>query len=173
METCDLGRLFKWFCWSKGKKKLCKADLEGPAFNLVKDAFHKNIVFLQVRWMNAISCLTNKVDLYNPEGHQIQRNVYEPLPLGGPPAWIESYQQRSNVKRSKLDATDYYFKEDYMIVPKPRAVGAWRLDVSQVGWTREDSKKTSISAIDEETGHTDQKDLSKSRKLCWRKNKRY
>ncbi|GJW19666.1 hypothetical protein Tco_0027102 [Tanacetum coccineum] len=29
-----------------GKKKLCKADLEGPAFNLVK-AFHKNNVFLQ------------------------------------------------------------------------------------------------------------------------------
>ncbi|GJS83497.1 hypothetical protein Tco_0750038 [Tanacetum coccineum] len=29
-----------------GKKKLCKADLEGPAFNLVK-AFHKNSVFLQ------------------------------------------------------------------------------------------------------------------------------
>ncbi|GJX68882.1 hypothetical protein Tco_0304609 [Tanacetum coccineum] len=29
-----------------GKKKLYKADLEGPAFNLVK-AFHKNNVFLQ------------------------------------------------------------------------------------------------------------------------------
>ncbi|GJY81863.1 hypothetical protein Tco_0494614 [Tanacetum coccineum] len=28
-----------------GKKKLCKADLEGPAFNLVK-AFHKNNIFL-------------------------------------------------------------------------------------------------------------------------------
>ncbi|GKD53989.1 hypothetical protein Tco_1287376 [Tanacetum coccineum] len=28
--------------------------------------------------------LTNKVDLYNPKGHQIQRNIYEPLPLGGP-----------------------------------------------------------------------------------------
>ncbi|GJX34806.1 hypothetical protein Tco_0246363 [Tanacetum coccineum] len=32
--------------------------------------------------------LTNKVDLYNPEGHQIQRNVYEPLPLGGPPGQV-------------------------------------------------------------------------------------
>ncbi|GKD08930.1 hypothetical protein Tco_1188615, partial [Tanacetum coccineum] len=29
--------------------------------------------------------LTNKVDLSNPEGHQILRNIYEPLPLGGPP----------------------------------------------------------------------------------------
>ncbi|GKG23189.1 hypothetical protein Tco_0388492, partial [Tanacetum coccineum] len=32
--------------------------------------------------------LTNKVDLYNPEGHQIRRNVYEPLPLGGPPGQV-------------------------------------------------------------------------------------
>ncbi|GJU52339.1 retrovirus-related pol polyprotein from transposon TNT 1-94 [Tanacetum coccineum] len=30
--------------------------------------------------------LTNKVDLSNPEGHQILRNIYEPLPLGGPPS---------------------------------------------------------------------------------------
>ncbi|GJU99995.1 hypothetical protein Tco_1329266 [Tanacetum coccineum] len=45
-----------------GKKKLCKADLEGPAFNLV--------------------------DLVNPEGHQILRNIYEPLPLGGPPGQV-------------------------------------------------------------------------------------
>ncbi|GJS17551.1 hypothetical protein Tco_0412023 [Tanacetum coccineum] len=29
--------------------------------------------------------LTNKVDWSNPEGHQILRNIYEPLPLGGPP----------------------------------------------------------------------------------------
>ncbi|GJV86274.1 hypothetical protein Tco_1530212 [Tanacetum coccineum] len=42
-----------------GKKKLCKVDLEGPAFNLV--------------------------DLVNPEGHQILRNIYELLPLGGLP----------------------------------------------------------------------------------------
>ncbi|GJV77455.1 hypothetical protein Tco_1509039 [Tanacetum coccineum] len=41
--------------------------------------------------------------LINPEGLQILRNIYEPLPLGGPPV-------------------DYYFKEDYTIVPKPRAV---------------------------------------------------
>ncbi|GJU41184.1 hypothetical protein Tco_1194141 [Tanacetum coccineum] len=32
--------------------------------------------------------LTNKVDLDNPEGHQILRNVYEPLPLGGPPGQV-------------------------------------------------------------------------------------
>ncbi|GKC10387.1 hypothetical protein Tco_1007169, partial [Tanacetum coccineum] len=67
-----------------GKKKLCKADLEGPAFNLVK-AFHKNNVFLQYQMDECHKLLSNKVDLYNFEGHQILRNVYEPLPLGGPP----------------------------------------------------------------------------------------
>ncbi|GJR47168.1 hypothetical protein Tco_1315271 [Tanacetum coccineum] len=46
------------------KKKLCKADLEGPTFNLV--------------------------DLVNPEGHQILHNVYEPLPLGGPPGQLKA-----------------------------------------------------------------------------------
>ncbi|GJV50306.1 hypothetical protein Tco_1440518 [Tanacetum coccineum] len=30
----------------------------------------------------------NKVDLSNPEGHQILRNIYEPLPLGGPPGQV-------------------------------------------------------------------------------------
>ncbi|GJW44340.1 copia protein [Tanacetum coccineum] len=70
-----------------GKKKLCKADLEGPAFNLVK-AFHKNNVFLQYQMDECHKLLTNKVDLDNPEGHQILRNVYEPLPLGGPPGQV-------------------------------------------------------------------------------------
>ncbi|GJR60946.1 hypothetical protein Tco_1503108 [Tanacetum coccineum] len=51
-----------------GKKKLCKADLEGPAFNLVK-SFHKNIVFLQYHMDECHKLLTNKVDLDNPEGH--------------------------------------------------------------------------------------------------------
>ncbi|GKA52272.1 hypothetical protein Tco_0745468 [Tanacetum coccineum] len=44
-KTYDIGSFIKWFCRRKGKKKLCKTDLEGPAFNLVK-AFHKNNVFL-------------------------------------------------------------------------------------------------------------------------------
>ncbi|GKC20819.1 hypothetical protein Tco_1022969, partial [Tanacetum coccineum] len=70
-----------------GKKKLCKADLEGPAFNLVK-AFHKNNVFLQYQMDECHKLLTNKVDLSNPEGHQILRNIYEPLPLGGPPGQV-------------------------------------------------------------------------------------
>ncbi|GKD07887.1 hypothetical protein Tco_1187572, partial [Tanacetum coccineum] len=64
-----------------GKKKLCKADLEGLAFNLVK-AFHKNNVFLQYQMDECHKLLTNKVDMSNPEGH------YEPLPLGGPPGQV-------------------------------------------------------------------------------------
>ncbi|GJR89561.1 hypothetical protein Tco_0213572 [Tanacetum coccineum] len=63
-----------------GKKKLCKADLKGPAFNLVK-AFHKNSVFLQYQMDECHKLLTNKVDLSNPEGHQILRNIYETTAL--------------------------------------------------------------------------------------------
>ncbi|GKA96323.1 hypothetical protein Tco_0818418 [Tanacetum coccineum] len=61
-KTYDIGSFIKWFCRRTGNKKLCKADLKGPAFNLV--------------------------DLVNPEGHQILRNIYEPLPLGGPPGQV-------------------------------------------------------------------------------------
>ncbi|GKG21948.1 hypothetical protein Tco_0384543, partial [Tanacetum coccineum] len=67
-KTYDIGSFIKWFCRRTGKKKLCKADLEGPAFNLVK-AFHKNNVFLQYQMDECHKLLTNKVDLYNPEGH--------------------------------------------------------------------------------------------------------
>ncbi|GJR14002.1 hypothetical protein Tco_0796654 [Tanacetum coccineum] len=63
-KTGDIGSFIKWFCKRTGKKKLCKANLEGPIFNLV--------------------------DLVNPEGHQILRNVYEPLPLGGPPGQLKA-----------------------------------------------------------------------------------
>ncbi|GJX22985.1 hypothetical protein Tco_0227430 [Tanacetum coccineum] len=86
-KTCDIGSFIKWFYRRTGKKKLCKADLEGPAFNLVK-AFHKNSVFLQYQMDECHKLLTNKVDLSNPEGHQILRNIYEPLPLGGPPGQV-------------------------------------------------------------------------------------
>ncbi|GJV09041.1 hypothetical protein Tco_1346697 [Tanacetum coccineum] len=84
-KTYDIGSFIKWFCRRTGK--LCKADLEGPAFNLVK-AFHKNNVFLQYQMDECHKLLTNKVDLGNPEGHQILRNIYEPLPLGGPPGQV-------------------------------------------------------------------------------------
>ncbi|GKE59218.1 hypothetical protein Tco_1498403, partial [Tanacetum coccineum] len=98
-KTCDIRSFIKWFCKRTGKKKLCKADLEGLTFNLVK-AFHNNSVSLQFQMDECHKLLTDKVDLVNPEGHQILRNVYEPLPIGGPPGQlknflspVESYQQ--------------------------------------------------------------------------------
>ncbi|GKB26968.1 hypothetical protein Tco_0866369 [Tanacetum coccineum] len=69
------------------KKKLCKADLEGPTFNLVK-AFHKKSVSLQFQMDECHKLLMNKVDLVNPEGQQILHNINEPLPLGGPPGQV-------------------------------------------------------------------------------------
>ncbi|GJT73594.1 retrovirus-related pol polyprotein from transposon TNT 1-94 [Tanacetum coccineum] len=45
------------------------------------------------------------------------RNRVGDLQLG-----IESYQTKINLERPNWDADDYYFKEDYTIVPKPRAV---------------------------------------------------
>ncbi|GKD13901.1 hypothetical protein Tco_1198308 [Tanacetum coccineum] len=48
-KTYDIGSFIKWFCRRTGKKKLCKAYLEGPTFNLVKALFN-------FRWMNAIRC---------------------------------------------------------------------------------------------------------------------
>ncbi|GKE07563.1 hypothetical protein Tco_1399581 [Tanacetum coccineum] len=48
-KTYDIGSFIKWFCRRTGKKKLCKADLEGPAFNLVK-AFHKNMNQEKLLW---------------------------------------------------------------------------------------------------------------------------
>ncbi|GJX30839.1 hypothetical protein Tco_0240694 [Tanacetum coccineum] len=86
-KTYGIGSFIKWFYRRTGKKKLCKADLEGPTFNLVK-AFNKNNVFLQYQMDECHKMLTNKVDLYNPEGHQIQStNVKRTTALkGGPPA---------------------------------------------------------------------------------------
>ncbi|GKA24924.1 hypothetical protein Tco_0710957, partial [Tanacetum coccineum] len=86
-KTYDIGSFIKWFCRRTGKKKLCKADLEGPAFNLVK-AFHKNNVFLQYQMDECHKLLTDKVDLSNPEGHRIPQNINVPLPLGGPPGQV-------------------------------------------------------------------------------------
>ncbi|GJU47754.1 retrovirus-related pol polyprotein from transposon TNT 1-94 [Tanacetum coccineum] len=86
-----------------GKKKLCKADLEGPTFNLVK-AFHKNSVSLQFQMDECHKLLTNKVDLVNPEGQQILHNINEPLPLGGPPG---DKERKTALSISKLKAARY------------------------------------------------------------------
>ncbi|GJT96709.1 hypothetical protein Tco_1092227 [Tanacetum coccineum] len=43
---------------------------------------------LHIRWDECHKLLTNKVDLSIPEGHQIPQNIYDPLPLGGPPGQV-------------------------------------------------------------------------------------
>ncbi|GKA97510.1 hypothetical protein Tco_0825404 [Tanacetum coccineum] len=127
-----------------GKKKLYKADLEGPAFNLVK-AFHKNTEKLPYPYpsskparipntwalkISSISCglkvNTNRTSMQRSmasltvtiRGEEtLIRNRVGDLQLG-----IESYQTKINLERPNWDAADYYFKEDFTIVPKPRAV---------------------------------------------------
>ncbi|GJQ92132.1 hypothetical protein Tco_0003271 [Tanacetum coccineum] len=57
-DVDDAGRPFSWIKPGRtGKKKLCKADLEGPPFNLIK-AFHKNNVFLQYQMDECHKLLT-------------------------------------------------------------------------------------------------------------------
>ncbi|GKC82208.1 hypothetical protein Tco_1137925, partial [Tanacetum coccineum] len=65
-KTSDMGSFIKWYCNQIGKKKLNKADLEGPTF---------------------------KIDLENPEGHRVVPDVSKPLPLGGPPGQVTIQQQ--------------------------------------------------------------------------------
>ncbi|GKF06809.1 hypothetical protein Tco_0037477 [Tanacetum coccineum] len=64
---------------------------------------------------------TNKTSLHTAVNMWIRnlviRNRVGDLQLG-----IESYQTKINLERPNWDATDYYFKEDYTIVPKPRVV---------------------------------------------------
>ncbi|GJW07373.1 hypothetical protein Tco_1569796, partial [Tanacetum coccineum] len=244
-KTYDIGSFIKWFCRRTGKKKLCKADLEGPAFNLVK-AFHKNNVFLQFQMDECHKLLTNKVDLVNPEGHQILRNIYEPLPLGGPPGqcdlesrWfrklLDTTTQREKsspsliTKEYKSSEKDFKnlssndFEDLFLLqysrkanhLPKTdktsihtagqqvdkkpvmqESYGDLQLGIEirgkagphgyktisvtrynkgmRLGSVRGDQeKKQKTSSLADREKTTDQDDLSKSRKHCWRKNERY
>ncbi|GKC04523.1 hypothetical protein Tco_0996133 [Tanacetum coccineum] len=45
-KTGNMSSFINWFCKRIGKKKLGKADLEGPAFKVVRP-FHDNIISLQ------------------------------------------------------------------------------------------------------------------------------
>nr|GEW40575.1 hypothetical protein [Tanacetum cinerariifolium] len=70
-----------------GKKKLTKANLEGPAYMTVKP-FHTNIISLQFQMEECHQLLTDKIDLVNTKGHQIVPDVTKLLPLGGPPGQL-------------------------------------------------------------------------------------
>ncbi|GKA80703.1 hypothetical protein Tco_0787395 [Tanacetum coccineum] len=86
-KTGDMGSFIKWYCKQIGKSKLRKADLEGPAFKLVRP-FHKNIISLQFQMEECHLLLIDKIDLVNPEGNRVVPDVSKPLPLGGPPGQV-------------------------------------------------------------------------------------
>ncbi|GJY74351.1 hypothetical protein Tco_0478782, partial [Tanacetum coccineum] len=82
-KTRDMGSFIKWYCKQIGKSKLVKADLEGPAYKLVKP-FHKNNISLQFQMEECHLLLMNHIDLVHPEGNRVVPDVSKPLPLGGP-----------------------------------------------------------------------------------------
>nr|GEX97469.1 hypothetical protein [Tanacetum cinerariifolium] len=63
-KISDMGSFIKWSCRQIGKKKLSKADLEGPAFKVVR-TFHKNIISLQFQMEECHLLLTDQADLAN------------------------------------------------------------------------------------------------------------
>ncbi|GKA00060.1 hypothetical protein Tco_0672610 [Tanacetum coccineum] len=84
-KTYDIGSFHQMCARRSGKEdSFAKADLE-------MDECHK--------------LLTNKVDLSNPEGHQIPQNIYDPLPLGGPPGQVKRGKIALSI--SKLKAARY------------------------------------------------------------------
>ncbi|GJR07673.1 hypothetical protein Tco_0790325 [Tanacetum coccineum] len=76
MEDTDNAHIPKVRTWKE--EALQEADLEVQLQPC--KAFHKNSVFLQYQ-LDECHKRDNKCDLSNPEGHQILRNIYEPLPL--------------------------------------------------------------------------------------------
>ncbi|GJV45277.1 hypothetical protein Tco_1429813 [Tanacetum coccineum] len=156
---------------------------------------------------------TDKTSLHTAVNMWI-RNLVIKNRVGDLQLGIESYQTKINLERPNWDAADYYFKEDYTIVPKPRAVvyrdrndqrKLMRLNelhkfsdgtltrvmekldqmvkdfhlyeynkgMETRKWSEDDKRRSKDFITVIEKRLPNQKDLSKSRKLCWRKNKRY
>ncbi|GJT68604.1 hypothetical protein Tco_1020084 [Tanacetum coccineum] len=69
-KTGDMGLFIKWYCKQIGKKKLTKANLEGPTYMTVKP-FHTNNISFQFQMEECHRLLSNKIDLMNPEGHRV------------------------------------------------------------------------------------------------------
>nr|GEX48508.1 hypothetical protein [Tanacetum cinerariifolium] len=66
------------------KKKLMKADLEDPSYELVR-TFHQNNIHLQFQMEKCHLALIDQINWVNPEGNQVVHDVRKPLPLRGPP----------------------------------------------------------------------------------------
>ncbi|GKE56838.1 hypothetical protein Tco_1496023, partial [Tanacetum coccineum] len=122
-KTYDISSFIKWFCRRTGKNKLCKADLEGPAFNPVK-AFHKNSVFLQYHMDECHKLLTNKVDLGDKErkfalsisklkaAHYLNFGLEELVPS----LWVES--ERDYDISVAYDITHWWFRRKEFYINK-------------------------------------------------------
>ncbi|GJU38764.1 hypothetical protein Tco_1191721 [Tanacetum coccineum] len=66
------------------KDKIMKADLEGPAFTLLKGNY-KNSIELEYNMEQCYLALTDQIDWVNPEGGRCPYDLSKPLPLQGPP----------------------------------------------------------------------------------------
>ncbi|GKE41053.1 hypothetical protein Tco_1464458 [Tanacetum coccineum] len=99
-KTSDMGSFIKWYYNKIGKKKLSKADLEGPAFKVVRP-FHKNNISFQFQMEECHLLLIDQIDLANHEGYRVIPEVSKPLPLGGPP------DRRNDLLISKQKAAYY------------------------------------------------------------------
>ncbi|GJU42010.1 retrovirus-related pol polyprotein from transposon TNT 1-94 [Tanacetum coccineum] len=102
-KTRDMGSFINWYCKQIGKSKLVKADLEGPAYKLVKP-FHKNNISLQFQMEECHLLLTDQINLMNPGGNQVVHDIIKALPLGGPPG---DKERRNALSISKLKAAYY------------------------------------------------------------------
>nr|GEV22980.1 hypothetical protein [Tanacetum cinerariifolium] len=106
-----------------GKKKLSKADLEGPAFKVVK-AFQKNIISLQFQTEECRLLLTDQVDLVNPEGHQVIPDVSKPLPLGGPTGQVRIKMELPRSRRAKFVTACSYLTDTSKEIMKAQVYGS-------------------------------------------------
>ncbi|GJW07022.1 hypothetical protein Tco_1569445 [Tanacetum coccineum] len=113
----DIGSFNKWFAYNDYQEyKISEKDFKNLHPNDFEDLFLLNIQ----EKLNHLP-KTDKTSLHTAVNMWIRnlviRNRVGDLQLG-----IESYQTKINLERPNWDAADYYFKEDYTIVPKPRAV---------------------------------------------------
>nr|GEU99441.1 hypothetical protein [Tanacetum cinerariifolium] len=69
---------------SLNKDKITKEDLEGPAFEFLKNMF-KNSIKLEYNKEKCYLAMTDIIDWPNPEGDRFYIDLSKPLPLEGPP----------------------------------------------------------------------------------------
>ncbi|GJX28493.1 hypothetical protein Tco_0236572 [Tanacetum coccineum] len=181
-QNGNMSSFINWFCKWIGKKKLSKADLEGPAFKVVRP-FHDNNISFQFQMEECHLLLTDQVNLANPEGHQIVPDVSKPLPLGGPAGHVTiqsqfffnqdldylvsgSKERRNAMSISKLKAANYpdfgleelvpslwiESKRDYDI-SAAYGISQWYAYLKEIVHSRADYKEYKISEADFKNMH--------------------